>query len=263
MVSIAPKIVLVTGAAGDIGHGIGEAFLRRGATVVASDNREAALMERVAALAQLGRVIGLTAELADPQAVEALASEALARAGRVDVLVNNAAFQPEGDVGDCEPESFDLTYAVNVRAPYLLCRALVPSMRAAGGGAIVNLTSVHATAPGPRRLAYATSKTALVGMTRSMAVDLGPYNIRVNALSPGATMTGQLREAWARRQSESGSIDVFRHASRQHPLGRIAEVADIAEAAVFLAEAAFVSGVELRVDGGFLSSLRLLPQGGP
>jgi NAD(P)-dependent dehydrogenase (short-subunit alcohol dehydrogenase family) len=263
MESSTARNVLVTGAAGDIGHAIAAAFLKRGATVVASDSRQAALMERVAALTSLGKVFGIAAELSEPSAVAALAAETLRRAGRVDVLVNNAAFQPDGDVSDCDPESFDLTYQVNVRAPFLLSRALVPSMREAGGGAIVNLTSVHATAPGPRRLAYATSKTALLGMTRSMAVDLGRYNIRVNALSPGATLTTQLKDAWAQRQAESGTVDVFRHARRLHPLGRLAEVDDVAGAAVYLAEAGFVSGVELRVDGGFLSSLRLLPQADP
>lgn len=257
------KVVLVTGAAGDIGHAIAEAFLQRGATVIASDVRDAALKERVAALASSGDVIGVTADLADPQAIAMLAKEALGHGGRVDILVNNAAFQPDGDVEDCDPEIFDLAFAVNVRAPFLLSRALVPSMRAAGGGAIVNISSVHATAPGPRRLAYATTKTALLGMTRSLAVDLGSHNIRVNALSPGATMTSQLRDAWARRQPKSGSVDVFRHASRQHPLGRIADLSDIAEAAVFLAESSFISGVELRIDGGLLSSLRLLPEDAP
>jgi NAD(P)-dependent dehydrogenase (short-subunit alcohol dehydrogenase family) len=253
----------VTGAAGDIGHAIAEAFLRRGATAIVSDVREAALEERVAVLASSGKVVGVPADLGDPQAVARLAAEALAHGGRVDILINNAAFQPDGDLEGCEPEIFDLAYAVNVRAPFLLCRAVAPSMRKAGGGAIVNISSVHATAPGPRRLAYATTKTALLGMTRSMAVDLGRDNIRVNALSPGATMTSQLRDAWAKRQSDSGSTDVFRHAERQHPLGRIADLSDISDAAVFLAETKFVSGVELRVDGGLLSSLRLLPERDP
>jgi NAD(P)-dependent dehydrogenase (short-subunit alcohol dehydrogenase family) len=133
-------------------------------------------------------------------------------------------------------------------------------MRAAGGGAIVNIASVHATAPGPQRLAYATTKTALLGMTRSLAVDLGPHNIRVNAVSPGATLTDQLRSGWSKH--DAGGADVMAHAVRQHPLGRIAEVSDIAEAVVYLAEASFTSGIELRVDGGFLASLRLLPTAG-
>jgi NAD(P)-dependent dehydrogenase (short-subunit alcohol dehydrogenase family) len=139
-----------------------------------------------------------------------------------------------------------------------LARAVVPGMRAAGGGAIVNIASVHATAAGPQRIAYATTKSALLGMTRALAVDLGRHNIRVNAVSPGATLTGQLRTAWGSHQS---GTDVMDHAVRQHPMGRLAQVDDVAEAVVFMAETGFASGAELRVDGGFLSGLRLLPQG--
>jgi NAD(P)-dependent dehydrogenase (short-subunit alcohol dehydrogenase family) len=248
------KGVLVTGVAGDLGEGIARAFLQRGARVHATDVDGERLSERAKALEALGQVTASVADLADPAQVEALAAEAMARLGRVEILVNNAAIQAQGDLDECTPELFELAYAINVRAPYLLARALVPSMREAGGGAIVNVSSVHATAPGPKRLAYATTKTALLGMTRALAVDLGRDNIRVNAVSPGATLTSQLRTAWSQHPT-----DTMAHAVRQHPLGRIAKVADIAEAVVYLAEASFVHGTELRVDGGFLSNLRLLP----
>lgn len=253
--------MLVTGAAGDIGAGIAQAFLTLGARVHITDVDAEKLEGRTRALAVLGAVTASICELAEPSQVAALADVALAALGRVDVLVNNAAVQAQGDLDSCSPELFDRAYAINVRAPYLLAKLLVPSMRAAGGGAIVNIASVHATAPGPKRLAYATSKTALLGLTRSLAVDLGRDNIRVNAVSPGATLTDQLRAAWERH--DAGDVDVMSHAVRQHPLRRIAEVSDIAEAVVYLAQSSSVSGSELRVDGGLLSSLRLLPQTGP
>jgi meso-butanediol dehydrogenase/(S,S)-butanediol dehydrogenase/diacetyl reductase len=222
-----------------------------------TDIDAAMLSRRADALRALGPVTASAADLADPSQVSSLAAQATASLGRVDVLVNNAAIQAQGDLDECSPELFERAYAVNVRAPFLLARALVPAMRAAGGGAIVNICSVHATAPGQRRLAYATSKTALLGLTRALAVDLGRDNIRVNAVSPGATLTSQLRASW---QKHGAGVDVMAHAVHQHPLGRIAEVPDIAEAVVYLAEAGFVHGTELRVDGGFLSALRLLPQ---
>lgn len=250
------KVVLVTGAAGDIGEGIARHFLQRGARVHVTDVEAGKLSRRVDTLSTLGEVSASVAELADPAEVQRLADDALASWGRVDILVNNAAIQATGDLDSCSPELFDRAFAINVRAPYLLAKALVPSMRSAGGGAIVNISSVHATSPGPGRLAYATTKTALLGMTRSLAVDLGRDNIRVNAISPGATMTEQLRSAW---DQHDGGVDIMAHAVAQHPLGRIAEVDDIAEAVVYLAESNFVSGIELRVDGGFLSALRLLP----
>lgn len=258
MAGIDRKVLLVTGAAGDIGAAIAEAFVDCGAAVLLSDVRAGALEDRALALAKRGPVACLPADLRDPAGVVAMARTALAWHGRIDYLVNNAAIQHDGDVLDCEPDAFDDAYAVNVRAPYLLCREIAPAMRRQGGGSIVNIASVHATAPGPRRLAYATTKTALLGLTRSLAVDLGRHQIRVNALSPGATSTSQLRDAWSRRQAE-GAGDLFSHASRQHPLGRLAAPADIAGAAVYLSQASFVTGVELRVDGGFLAALRLMP----
>lgn len=251
--------VLVTGAAGDIGAEIARAFLARGARVHVTDVAAEALDRRVRTLGAGEALSASPADLQEPAAVLDLAATALAQLGRVDILVNNAAIQAQGDLDSCTPALFDAAYAVNVRAPYLLARALVPAMRAVGGGgAIVNIASVHGTAPGPQRLAYATSKAALLGMTRALAVDLGRDNIRVNAVSPGATRTSQLEAGWARH--DAGGADIMAHALRQHPLGRIAEVADIAEAVLYLATARAVHGIELRVDGGLLAALRLLPQ---
>lgn len=255
------KRVLVTGAAGDIGAAIAEAFLRLGARVHVTDIDAEKLRRRTEGLGAYGPVTASACDLGAPPDVRALADAAITQLGRVDVLVNNAAIQAQGDLDACSLELFDSAYAINVRAPYLLAKALVPLMRAAGGGAIVNVASVHATAPGPKRIAYATTKTALLGLTRALAVDLGRDNIRVNAVSPGATLTDQLQLAWA--QIDGGGVDVMAHAKRQHPFGRLADVSDIADAVVYLARAKFVHGVELRVDGGLLSALRLLPHSGP
>src|SRR3569623_256922 len=252
--------VLVTGVAGDIGAGIAEAFLKRRAKVYATDIDDDGLERHLKLFATRGDVASSVCDLADPVQVGRLADAAIARFGLIDVLVNIAAIQATGELDALTPERCDLAYAVNVRAPYLLARAFAPGMRAAGGGAIVNISSVHATAPGPSRVAYATTKTALLGMTRALAVDLGPDNIRVNAVSPGATLTSQLQSAWD-RLSTSGA-DVMAHALKQHPLGRIAQVSAIAEAVLYLVESSFVHGAELRVDGGLLSSLRLLPPQG-
>ena len=257
MQSISGKRAVVTGAAGDIGGAIARLFLEHGAHVHLTDVDPAGLADRMEEMQNLGRVTSSICDLADGSQVAGLATDALGQLGHVDILVNNAAIQAQGSLEACSPDLFDLAYAVNVKAPFLLAKALVPSMRAAGGGAIVNISSVHATAPGPQRIAYATTKTALLGLTRAMAVDLGPDNIRVNAVSPGATLTSQLVGAWTRY--DAGDVDVMEHAKRQHPLGRIADVADIAEAVAYLSQASFVSGIELRVDGGLLSALRLLP----
>lgn len=250
--------VLVTGAAGDIGAGVAEAFLKAGAHVVVTDINRDGLERRAALLGAHGRVSARACDLADSDEIADMAADAIARLGRVDVLVNNAAIQAQGDLDSCTAGLFNQAYAINVRAPFLLAKAFVPGMRAAGGGAIVNVGSVHAAAPGPKRIAYATSKSALLGLTRALAVDLGPDNIRVNSVSPGATLTSQLETAW-NRLSATGP-DVMAHAVAQHPLRRIASVGDIAEAVLYLAEARSVHGIDLRVDGGLLSALRLLPE---
>lgn len=257
MPSVAGKGVLVTGAGGDIGAAIAATFLSNGARVHITDVDSDALARRADALKPAGALSSSTCELAEPGAVLGLAEAATAELGRVDILVNNAAIQAQGSLDDCSLDLFDLAHAVNVRAPFLLSKALAPAMRAAGGGAIINIASVHATAPGPKRVAYATTKTALLGLTRSLAVDLGPSNIRVNAVSPGATLTSQLVTAWT-KLAENGP-DIMAHAKAQHPLGHLVEATDIADAVLYLSTTPSATGIDLRVDGGLLSSLRLLP----
>lgn len=258
MDALSGKTALVTGAAGDIGAAIARLFLERGARVHITDADGEKLESRHAELMPFGTVSSAVCDLADPGQVARLATDALGSLGQVDILVNNAAIQAQGGMDDCTQSLFDAAYAVNVRAPFLLARALLPCMQAAGGGAVINISSIHATAPGPQRIAYATTKSALLGLTRAMAVDLGPDNIRVNAVSPGATLTSQLIEAWGRLEVNGSSV--MAHAERQHPLGHIAYPFDIAQAVAYLAGANCVTGVELRVDGGLLSSLRLLPR---
>lgn len=258
MHAISGQGALVTGVAGDIGAAIARLLLQRGARVHVTDTDAAKLDARLPALKTFGPVTSSICDLADAAQVRQLAADALAKLGGVGILVNNAAIQAQGSMDTCTATLFDLAHAVNVRAPFLLAQALLASMREAGGGAIVNISSVHASAPGPQRIAYATTKTALLGLTRAMAVDLGPDNIRVNAVSPGATLTSQLSEAWTALSAVGP--DVMGHAERQHPMRRIATPDDIAEAVAYCCEAGFVTGTELRVDGGLLSALRLLPQ---
>jgi NAD(P)-dependent dehydrogenase (short-subunit alcohol dehydrogenase family) len=257
MLSLSGKGVLVTGAGGDIGAAIARAFLTKGAKVHITDIDAASLTRRTEELGGLGALSSSLCDLADPLQVATLADNAASALGQVDVLINNAAIQAQGGLEACSLELFDLAHAINVRAPFLLAKALVPAMRAVGGGAIVNITSVHASTPGPKRIAYATSKSAVLGLTRSLAVDLGPDNIRVNAVAPGATMTSQLVSAWTRLTGDGP--DVMEYAKAQHPLRRLVQPDDIAEAVLYLSTATSATGVELRVDGGLLSALRLLP----
>ena len=154
--------MLVTGAAGDIGAAIARAFLEHGAKVHMTDFDAEKLASRVNALASLGNISQSVADLADPSEVTRLAADASRACGRIDILVNNAADQAPGDLGECTPERFDHAYAVNVRAPYLLARDLVPAMRAAGGLADEGRAAGAAGAAGcwPWRARWAARRSA-------------------------------------------------------------------------------------------------------
>jgi NAD(P)-dependent dehydrogenase (short-subunit alcohol dehydrogenase family) len=253
-------LVVVTGAAGDIGLAIAKRFDERRKRVVMCDVDEQRLRKRAAESEFVVEPLIFALDLRDADAVTKFTRDVTGR-GTVDVLVNNAAFQHDGDVIQASVEDFDASFAINLRAPFLLSRAFAPGMRDAGGGSIINIASVHALAAGPSRVAYATMKTGLLGLTRSMATDLGRYNIRVNAIIPSATRTSALQKAWSEERGMNPGVrkSFYAWASGQHPLGRIAEIGDIAEAVLMLAGSGFISGESIRVDGGLLSSLRLLP----
>jgi NAD(P)-dependent dehydrogenase (short-subunit alcohol dehydrogenase family) len=255
------RIVIVTGGAGDIGMAIAGRYAARGDRVVLCDIKAETLRARVVAHAARARLEAHATDLRDPRQLRCFVGEVLDRHGRVDVLVNNAAFQHDGDAVATTDADFEDSFGINLRAPFLLSRAVAPSMRQNGGGAIINVASVHALAPGPARFAYATMKAGLIGMTRSMAVDLGRHNIRVNAVVPSATRTSALERAWTeeRDPERRGSPGLYEWAARQHPMRRIGEVEDIAELVEFLGDCRFINGVDIRVDGGLLAALRLLP----
>ncbi|WEX12428.1 SDR family oxidoreductase [Chelativorans sp. AA-79] len=257
------RLALVTGAAGDIGMAIARRLGTDGRRLVLCDLDSERIRSRVAEAGFARDPLSFALDLRDPGAVDAFARDVAAH-GTVDILVNNAAFQHDGDVIRASLEDFDDSYAVNLRAPFLLSKAFAPGMRNAGGGAIVNIASVHALAAGPGRAAYATMKAGLLGLTRSMAADLGRHNIRVNAIIPTATRTSALERSWSQERGMSAGVrtSYFDWASGQHPMGRIAEAEDIAEAVKMLAVTSFISGESIRVDGGLLSSLRLLPPQG-
>jgi NAD(P)-dependent dehydrogenase (short-subunit alcohol dehydrogenase family) len=192
------------------------------------------------------------ADLADPAAPARVAAEALASMGRVDVLVNNAAIAARLPTEDMDAALIDGLHAVNVRAPLLLIAALVPSMRAAGRGSIVNLSSVSGVVGTPRRAAYAATKGAIDAATRSLAMELGPSGIRVNAVAPGVVDT----DLWAKNKAIAGVVEQI---EAQTPLRRWSTPDDIADVVVFLASdaARFVTGETICADGGMARTLDL------
>ncbi|OHC80549.1 MAG: 3-oxoacyl-ACP reductase [Rhodospirillales bacterium RIFCSPLOWO2_12_FULL_67_15] len=239
------KVALVTGAASGFGEGIARRFAEEGASVLIADIA-AEKGARVAAAIPRGRFH--QADVARAADVEAMIAAALDAFGAIDILVNNAGTthrnQPMLDVDE---ETFDRVYAVNVKSIYLTARAAVPVMRQQGGGAILNIASTAGVRPRPGLTWYNGSKGAAIALTRSMAAELAPDRIRVNALNPVIGETG-LTAAFM----GGDSPELRKKFVATIPLGRMSRPLDVANAALFLCsdEAEFLTGVCLEVDGG-------------
>ncbi|MFE2087449.1 SDR family NAD(P)-dependent oxidoreductase [Streptomyces sp. NPDC059460] len=240
------KTALVTGATSNIGRAIALAFAAEGAHVAVSGRSQERGEEVVAAIRTAGgKADFLPSDLdGSAPASRALADEAArALGGRIDILVNNAGIYPSPSTPDTDEETFDLIYAVNVKAPFFLTAAVVPAMIEAGGGAVINLGSWIARLGIPIGAVYSSSKGAMEALTRAWAAEFGPSGIRVNAISPGVVHT----PVPAGTGVHPGDIMM-----KGTPAGSFGLPDAIATAAVYLAsdEANFVHGTVLDVDGG-------------
>jgi 3-oxoacyl-[acyl-carrier protein] reductase len=243
------KIAVVTGSGSGFGEGIAGIFAREGASVVVTDIDEAGGTRVADAIVAAGGTARFfRADVTDGSAMRDLMAFATDSFGRLDILVNNAGTshrrKPMLDVTEAE---FDRIFAVNVKGLYHTANAAIPIMRAAGGGAIVNIASTGAIAPRPGLTWYNTTKGAVVTLTKSMAIELAPDRIRVNAINPVAGDTPLLATFMGEDTPENR--EAFRATV---PLGRLSTPADVGEAAAWLASdaAALVTGIALEVDGG-------------
>ncbi len=240
------RTAIVTGAASGLGAGIARRFIAEGARVVLADRNAAG----AAALAlELGaNALAVTTDVADPDSVAALAAATDAAFGPLDILVNNAGIGhvPQA-LEDLDEAVFERILAVNVRAIYLTARAFVPGMKARGQGAILNIASTAGVSPRPRLTWYNASKGWVITATRSMAVELAPFGIRVNALNPVASDTPLLATFMGSDTPETRARFLA-----TIPLGRFATPEDMGHSAAFLCsdEASMITGVALEVDGG-------------
>lgn len=246
----AGKVAVVTGAAQGIGRGIAEDLHGRGASVILLDRNAEGLASAAACLRKIGApgVHSIVIDLADAAAIAALPGEIAARESKVDILVNNAGIEFDLPMAEVTPEIYDSVIAVNQRAPFLLAQALAP-LFPAEGGAIVNISSIHADHAFPNAIAYACSKAALVALTRNLALELAPRRIRVNAICPGYIESPMLDE-WLNLAPDPEAL--AREVLALHPLGRVGRPCDIAAAVAFFAGpgSAWITGTHLVVDGG-------------
>jgi 3-oxoacyl-[acyl-carrier protein] reductase len=244
---LANKTAIVTGAASGFGAGIARRYAEEGAHVVVADIHADGARQVAAELH--GRGLAITCDVTQRADIDALVAAAADRFGRVDIVVNNAGWtHRNGPLLDVDEAAFDRVYAVNVKSIFFMVHAVVPRMRAQGGGVIINIGSTAGIRPRPGLTWYNSSKGAVNLMSKSLAVDLAPDKIRVNAICPVMGATGLL-------ESFMGVPDTPENRARfigSIPLGRMSTPRDIANAALWLAsdEAEFITGVELPVDGG-------------
>ncbi|MBK8455939.1 MAG: SDR family oxidoreductase [Phyllobacteriaceae bacterium] len=240
------KTAIITGAASGFGEGMAKRFAEEGANIVVADIN-AVGAQRVAG--EIGATaVTATVDVSRKADVDAMVDKAISAFGRVDIMVNNAGYtHRNGSMLDIDEATFDLIGAVNMKAIYFSTLAVAPVMEKQGGGVIINTASTAGLRPRPGLTWYNASKGWAITATKSMAVELAPKNIRVNALCPVAGETGMLPLFMGDDTPEKRAL--FKSSI---PLGRLSTPLDIANAALWLAsdEAEFITGVALEVDGG-------------
>jgi NAD(P)-dependent dehydrogenase (short-subunit alcohol dehydrogenase family) len=248
-ITLSGKSAIVTGSASGIGAEIVRLYLEAGAGVVAVDvNPQPASATLLTQYPERLRCV--TGDVSREETARAYTREALARSGRIDVMVNNAALIVVKPIADHTEEEWDRTMDVNVKALYWSARCVVPETRKQGGGLFLNTGSISAVVGLPGQGAYCPSKGAVVQVTRQMALDYAADNIRVNAICPGTVDTPLVRKAAVDSGDAAGFMAGLQDA---HPIGRIASAAEIASFYVYLAsdQARFFTGAVLMIDGGY------------
>lgn len=243
------KAAIVVGAGNGIGKSIAVAFAAAGAHVACLDFDEASAASTVAAIsAEGGRAVAIRCDVASEISVAEAVSAAIAAVGAPRVLVNGAALHdPSGTIVETTPAWWNAVLAVNLTGAFLVSRAVIPAMAAAGGGSIIHIASQMGRVGAPGRAAYTATKGALIQLAKTMALDHAKERIRVNTLSPGAVETRRLEYRYGDMAgARARSVPL-------HPIGRLGQPDEIALAALYLASdaSAFMTGSDLLIDGGY------------
>jgi 3-oxoacyl-[acyl-carrier protein] reductase len=234
--------VVVTGSTRGIGRAIAECLVARGAQVMGTGTRDT--QARMGGEAKLEGVIWKDLDVADPKTLSVFVDE-LSQLGPIHGLVNNAGINCIKPIAEVSDEDYADVLSVNLHAPYMLCKAVGTQMAERGSGSILNIASIWSVVSKPQRTLYTTAKAGLAGLTRALAVELGPAGILVNTLSPGFTLTDLTRQSLSDEEMEA--------LCGQIPLRKMADPEDIARAAAFLVgpDNRYITGQNLVADGGF------------
>lgn len=246
------QVALITSGGTGIGRATALGIAEEGAAVVLGGLEEAPLREAEAGLRALGaEALAVPCDIRRFDAVVQLVDAAVESFGRLDLVVNSAGTSAVGELTQLSEEQWDAVFDTNVKGVFLVSKAAIPHLAAAGGGAIVNVASQLAISAVGGFGAYCASKAAVVHLTRAMALELIVHGIRVNCVCPGGTDTPLLRRAFPGGRGPQGTLDDL---IRAHPIGRLARPEEIAQAILFLAseQAGFVVGEALVVDGGYV-----------
>lgn len=250
------KLVVVTGASQGIGRQIALDCAAEGADLVLAARSADALHQTAEQVGSLGRTAQVVpTDVTDLESVNGLARAVLERWGRVDVLVNNSGIAgPSAPLWEVPPDEWDTTMAVNVTGVFWCCRALMPSMIERGTGSVVNIGSITGKRPLLNRSAYATSKAALIGLTRTLAEEAGPRGVRVNLVSPGAVEGPRIDRVFEMQAEAQGRSpeEIREQFLGLSPLRQLVKASDIASMVVFLAsdDAARITGADMNVTSG-------------
>ncbi|MCY4464486.1 MAG: glucose 1-dehydrogenase [Chloroflexi bacterium] len=245
------KVAIITGASRGIGMAIAGELARAGCAVVVSSRRQESLDEVAAKInASGGQALGIAAHNGDKAALHQLVERTIARFGRLDILVNNAATNPHfGSILEADDSYWRKILDVNLLGNVWLTQAALPALQKSGGGKIINVASIVGLKPGRYQGIYSISKAAIISLTQTLAQELGADNIQVNAIAPGLVQTKFAQALW-------GNPDLLEHVLAQTPVGRIGQPQDIAGLALLLASSAsdFTTGAVFVVDGGLTAT---------
>lgn len=239
------KVAIVTGGASGIGKAMCKALAAEGANIVVVDldgEKGKAATQEIC-----GKSISLQADVTSSASMNKMAEEVDRQFGRIDILVNNVGVRITKPFLDHTDADWNTMIQTNLTGPFLCSRAVVPFMKRAGKGRIINTASIASFVGRPNRVAYVSAKAGLLGMTRAMAIDLGPLGITCNAIAPGSINSPM---------NATQAADAEHDWGKETPMGRWGTAEDIANAAVFLAldESSYITGAELKVDGGWVST---------